>query len=293
MWIGAIDMGTNSTRLLIADYSYQGVQEIYKDLRTTRIGEGMEKFREIKPQVLQRTIDCLQEYQRKCALYQVETIRTVATSAVRDASNKVWVLEQIKEKTGLTVQVLTGTEEAKLSYLGATGGEGVEGLPKMVVDIGGGSTELIYPTPEGIEFKSVNLGAVRLKENKDLKPRVQEILKQLITSQFPSNFTLIGVGGTITTLAAIKLELETYDGEQVEGFKLTSPEISQIYNQLITMSLAQRKNLKGLQPERADIITYGTLILKELLRMLDKDEITVSEKDILQGIIITTAKGES
>lgn len=289
MRIGAIDIGTNSTRLLIADYSHQGIQEIYRELHTTRIGEGMKQSQGIKPQGLERTIACLQAYQKKCALYQVENIVAVATSAVRDAANRQQVLEEIKEKTGLDVQVLSGKEEAQLSYLGAIGGEVVEGIPKVVVDIGGGSTELIYPTPQGIEFKSANLGAVRLKENRDLESKVQAILKELLTPQFPTNFNLIGVGGTITTLAAIKLELETYDTQQVDGFNLTCEEIVQIYNQLVSMSLADRKKLKGLQPARADIITYGTLILKEFLSMLKKAEITVSDKDILQGIIIATS----
>lgn len=293
MRIGAIDIGTNSTRLLIADYSNQGIKEIYRDLRTTRIGEGMVNSQEIKPQVLERTINCLLEYQRRCDEFQVERIITVATSAVRDAINKHWVVEQIKDKTTLNIAVLSGMEEARLSYIGAIGKEVVGEIKKVVVDIGGGSTELIYPTKDGLEFKSVNIGAVRLKDNKDLELKVKETLQQFITPQFPENFALIGVGGTITTLVAIKLKLETYDGEKVDGFNLTYEDIVQIYNQLVAMPVEERKKLKGLQPERADIIIHGTLILKELLSMLKKDVVTASEKDILQGIIITTAKGEN
>lgn len=290
----AIDIGTNSTRLLIAEYINEKIIPIYTDLHITRIGEGMGASKEIKPWILERTINCLRQYKEICLQYNVDTIRVVATSAVRDAENKRWVVERIKEETGLDVEILSGSEEARLSYLGAISGYSSQETKPVVIDIGGGSTELIYSTNEAaIVYKSMDLGAVRLKENQALLGKVGEILDQAITTDFPHSFTLIGVGGTITTLAAIKLELDKYDPELVEGYTLSYSDAQAIYANLKAMSLEERKSLKGLQPQRADIIPYGTLILLETLKRLHRCSITVSEKDILYGIIITTKKGKS
>jgi len=287
MKIAVIDIGTNSTRLLIVEYKQGCITPQYSDLEITRIGEGVGESRLIKPQALQRTINCLRKFVEICHQYSASIIRVVATSAVRDAENKTLVIKEILKETGLYLEPLTGAEEAKLSYLGAISDTKEDNKVSIVLDIGGGSTELVYPNRRGIQYKSVNLGAVRLTEQPKLMDEVQDILGGLLENELPEDFNLIGVGGTITTLIAIKLKLDKYEPELVHGQILQFKEVEEIGGLLFSLSLEERKKLKGLQPERADIIPYGTFILQELMKKLQCDKLIVSEKDILYGMIIT------
>ncbi|KJS85683.1 MAG: hypothetical protein JM58_08080 [Peptococcaceae bacterium BICA1-8] len=288
MRIAAIDIGTNSTRLLVANYNGNQVIPLYTDLEATRIGEGVGGSGIINRCALTRTLKCLERYINKCLQFNVEKVRLVATSAVRDAQNKLEVADEVYQKTKFQLEVLTGEKEAELSYLGVVSDlEQAELKKYIVVDLGGGSTELIFPTPKGIEYRSVNLGAVRLYENKKLIADTSTILANLIPEWFSVNPILVGVGGTVTTLVAIKLGLEKYDPAQVHGYQLELEDIRSISNKLNRLSLEQRKTVKGLQPERADIIPYGIYILEKVMEILGVKKITASEKDILYGIIIT------
>ncbi|MDK2823033.1 MAG: exopolyphosphatase / guanosine-5-triphosphate,3-diphosphate pyrophosphatase [Clostridia bacterium] len=293
MKIAVIDIGTNSTRILIADYRQGNIYHLYNDLQTTRIGEGIGNSCIIKPRALERTIDCLKKYIDKCNEFNVNRIRIVATSAVRDAENKDLVKKEVFLNTGVNLEILTGEKEAKLSYLGAISDFFGDKKKYVVLDIGGGSTELIYYSSQGIQYKSVNLGAVRLSENILLKQEVSNILMGLVEGLLPNDFILVGVGGTVTTLAAIKLELDEYDPDLVHGQELDIKEINEINNWLQSLSLNERKKVKGLQPERADIILFGIFILQKVMEKLGVTKIKVSEKDILYGMIITTEDGDA
>lgn len=292
MKIGVIDIGTNSTRLLIARYQDKKIIPLYSDLEITRIGEGIGKLPYIQPQPLARTINCLKNFLSQCQKYQVDKIRVAATSAVRDAENKDLVQKEVGQAIGVELEILTGEDEAQLSYLGAVSDITCPGRAQIVLDIGGGSTELVYPTKEGLRFNSVNLGAVRLAENPDLMEKGWSILNDLFGEELPKKFTLIGVGGTVTTLVAIKLKLAKYDPQLVHGQKLTGQEVKELEDLLFNLSSEERKKLKGLQPQRADIIPYGTFILHQVMTKLSCGEIIISEKDILYGLIITALNGE-
>ncbi len=293
MVIAVIDIGTNSTRLLIARYEKSNVTSLYQDLEITRIGEGLGESPFIKKEALARTIDCLKRFMNRCREYEPQIIRITATSAVRDAQNKETVIKEVRQNTGIHLEILSGEEEAYLSYLGAVSELTGESKVKVVLDIGGGSTELVYPTGTGLRLNSINIGAVRLAEKPELHKNFPQLFADLDGEKLPEEFALIGVGGTVTTLVALKLKLRKYNPELVHGQTLTLEEVRQQKEMLFNLSLEERKKLPGLQPQRADIIPYGALILEELMKKLNCKEIIVSEKDILYGLIITASGGDA
>lgn len=293
MVIAVIDIGTNSTRLLIARYEKSNVTSLYQDLEITRIGEGLGESPFIKKEALARTIDCLKRFMNRCREYEPQIIRITATSAVRDAQNKETVIKEVRQNTGIHLEILSGEEEAYLSYLGAVSELTGESKVKVVLDIGGGSTELVYPTGTVLRLNSINIGAVRLAEKPELHKNFPQLFADLDGEKLPEEFALIGVGGTVTTLVALKLKLRKYNPELVHGQTLTLEEVRQQKELLFNLSLEERKKLPGLQPQRADIIPYGALILEELMKKLNCKEIIVSEKDILYGLIITASGGDA
>ncbi len=284
----AMDIGTNSTRLLIATPE----KIIHQETNITRIGEGLKEHNLIQDIPLSRTIKVLKKYKEKISEYKIEggDYFLVATSAMRDAVNSKEVVERIKNETGLNVEVITGEREAELSYLGATGD-----FPgkNVVIDIGGGSSEVIFeddPTHK-LTYTSTNLGGVRLKENLELQQ--EEKIKELFAEKIPSiqklkRTSLIGVGGTITTIASIKLGMTEYQWEKVHGLTLKLDEIKEIHNKLEKLSLEERKKVPGLQPERADIIVYGTKILITFMEEYGYDKIITSDKDLLFALITSS-----
>jgi len=289
----AMDIGTNSTRLLIA----AGDEIIHQETTITRIGEGLKDSQKIQPEPLARTIKVLKSYKEKIAeiaeFSKTQKYSLVATSAMRDALNKDEVLKKIKEETGFQVEIISGEKEAELSYIGATGD-----FPgkNVVIDIGGGSTEVIFQDNQDkennnatITYTSTNLGGVRLKENQDLQDG--DAIKSLFSEKIPikkiisHESNLIGVGGTITTIAAVKLGLEKYDWKKIHGLSLTLPQIKEIHEKLEALPLEERKKVPGLQPERADIITFGTKILITFMEEYNFNEIKASDKDLLFALL--------
>ena len=274
----AMDIGTNSTRLLIMD----GNQIIHQETTITRIGEGLKDSGRIQDEPLARTIQVLKKYQEVLISFNVKNSQIVATSAMRDALNREEVLSRIEVETGFTVDVISGQREAELSFIGA-----VSDFPgnNVVIDIGGGSTEVIY---EGM-YTSTNLGGVRLKENPDLRTekKIIELFSENIESptSLPPESNLIGVGGTITTIAAISLEMEKYDWEKIHGLTLSLEEIKKIQQKLKAHQLEERKKIPGLQPERADIIIYGIIILLTFMEHYNFKTIKASDKDLLFALI--------
>ncbi len=293
----AIDVGTNSTRLLVARVESSRLVPEFFTLRTCRIGEGMSKAEGLQPEPVARTLRVLQEYHQLIRDCGVEKVRVVATSAVREAPNAAEFISRAQRETGFNVEVISGEEEAFLNYLGVC-----RGLPNLksgvVVDIGGGSTEFTYlvANSSGTRLccQSVPLGAVRLTEKPLLLEGILALLKSVLEEikSLPQK-SLVGVGGTITNLAAVDQSLAFYDPEKVHGYYLSADAVTRILFFLAAKNKEERKNVPGLQPERADIIVAGTMILWTILNYLQVPGIVVSEADILHGIIWQLAEGAS
>ncbi|MBM7623872.1 Ppx/GppA phosphatase family protein [Sporohalobacter salinus] len=290
--MATIDIGTNSTRLLIAEIkNKQKIKPLVTELRTTRLGDGVDKYRYLNDEAIERTVEALKEYAELIANYQVDNVKAVATSAVRDVSNQQEFITKVRTDTGIKVEIIDGKQEANLSYLGV-----VKGLDcqltdaNLVLDIGGGSTELIFGTETKIKEKvSVDVGAVRMTEkSSDIKMR-QELIAELLSpvlNELPiKSEMLLGVGGTITTLAAIDQQLSPYEPDKVHGYKLELPIIERILSNLRVKTINERKKVIGLQSERADIIVAGIQILLEVMNGLNMSDIIVSEADILEGLV--------
>ncbi|WP_082788921.1 Ppx/GppA phosphatase family protein [Desulfolucanica intricata] len=288
--MSAIDIGTNSTRLLIANVTQHGeIKVLRSGLRTTRLGEGIQQ-KKLLPEAMERTLKVIEDYLQISGEYSAENIILGATSAVRDALNQNEFISLVQEKTGYRIKVLSGTEEARLSYLGVVSGLNIEAHSVMVMDVGGGSTEFTWNEGEEVVFKSFNVGAVRMTAAGDSYQEIQEKIAGNIKSlPVKRDQALVGVGGTVTTLAAIKLKLSTYDPQLVHGSILNLNDISKILCLLEQKSLEERKKVTGLQPERADIIVSGVRIVHSIMSLLGQERLVVSEADILYGMALAAA----
>lgn len=282
---GAIDIGTNSVRLLIGQREAGRVKPVCRQLSTTRLGQGLQKTGLLQEEAVRRTVQTLACYARILEEYGVKKYRAVATSAVRDAANRELLLKAAREQ-GLEVEIISGEEEAWLSYTGAVSVHRELKNP-VVLDIGGGSTEMIFQLQGQIRSSSTDVGAVRCTEASWSEEDIRQALAEALTQLPPSPFSLVGVGGTITTLAAIDQELEPYDSQRVQGYVLTKKAVEAIEKRLSALSLEERRQVPGLQPERADIILAGIKILRVILDQLAVAELVVSESDILDGIILS------
>ncbi len=289
----AIDVGTNSTRLLIGEVSGGKVFPVFFDLRTTRLGEGLAEGCFLRPGAVARTLDALSEFKLKLRAHGVGRVRAVATSAAREAANAGEFLEQARSRCGLVVEVISGEEEAFLSYKGAL--SALPGLSSgVVVDIGGGSTEFTFLAGGRLVCRSIPVGAVRLTEKPLLLSELLAFFKDVLeeVKRLPEK-NLVGVGGTITSLAAIDQQLAVYDPQRVQGYRLSREAVTRILFLLAAKDREERRKTPGLQPERADIIVAGTTVLWAILGYLEAPEIIVSEADLLHGIILGLAEGEA
>ncbi|NPV74479.1 MAG: Ppx/GppA family phosphatase [Pelotomaculum sp.] len=284
--VAAIDIGTNSVRLLVAERDGDRLKAVEAGLATTRLGEGIGSGM-LLPQAMERTVDAVEGFCRTAMHLQAGRITVAATSAVRDALNRDEFVQMVRQRTGLKVRILSGEEEAALTYRGVLAGLPVEPRATAVVDVGGGSTELIWPREGGLRLVSVNVGAVRMTEaGMDvrkaaalLKPFLEEIKGMPVKC-------LVGVGGTVTTLAAVDQELAVYDPVRVHGYCLTAPKIEKILAKLEEMTVEERRRVPGLQPERADIIVAGVAIVKAVMEGTGAGRMLVSEYDILYGLVL-------
>lgn len=283
MKLAAVDMGTNSCRLLIAEMMGGRPVTVLKKVVTTRLGEGIQESGWLHPLAIKRTVDCLINFREIMTGYRVEAWRVVGTSALREAANREDCLA-VAEDAGLRIQVISGEEEAYLSYLGVQHGLTLD-RPPLVVDLGGGSTEFIYLNEPRL-IRSVPVGAVKASEGDWPAVRICEAFREIfgLGARFREN-PLVLVGGTPSTLVAVKKGLAEYDPELVHGQTLTREDVADLYNMLEAMPLELRRRLPGLQPERADIIVKGTLIVHLIMDGLQKREVTVSESDLLEGVI--------
>ncbi len=287
--VAAVDLGTNSTRLLVADVEGESVEEVVRRLQITRLGEGVDGRRRLLPLPIARTRNCLTEYRREIDRLGAERTLAVATSAVRDAENGEAFLGEVEWSYGFTTRLLSGDEEAQLTFRGVTAGRSVD--PRtVVVDIGGGSTELVVGGPNGLtSHVSLELGCVRLTERfgddrAALAAHVRSVLPDLDVSH------AIGVAGTVTSLAALDLGLVDYDPERIHGHALSRQAIEEQLERLAELSLDERRNVPGLEPERAPVIVAGAVILDEIVRRYGLDAIEASEHDILHGAAIEAAQ---
>ncbi|SDH76937.1 Ppx/GppA phosphatase family protein [Halanaerobium congolense] len=294
MRAAAIDIGTNSCRLLIAEKkANKSLDVLSRKLEITRLGEGVDQNRFLKEEAVNRVYKALEKYKKTIDKFQVDKIRVVGTSALRDVENPHLLTDKIK-KLDLVLEIISGEKEAELNYLGA-----VSNLDEdfLLIDIGGGSTEFIWPTTSDINFKSLDIGCVRMTEKfisdpkkkirsleqKEIQSYVENLLKQKL--DLNKKFKVKGVGGTITTVAAVKLALEEYDSSKIENLRLEYFELENILNRFADLDLKTRKKIKGLQPKRADVITAGLIILKTILNYLNVQELYVSDHDLLYGLL--------
>lgn len=288
MRYGAIDIGTNSCRLLIAEVNAENeLNLLYKELETTRMGEGISQSNLLKEEAIERTLLCLNRFREKMQHYNVDKYRAIATSAVREAGNGAQFVGQARYRSQVEVDIVGGEEEARLSYLGVKRGLKLTMSP-LVVDLGGGSTEFICPDEDMLI--SVPLGAVRATEADMYAVQISQVLTPIarVKERF-KNRPLVMVGGTATTLVAVKKGLDEYNADLVHGEILSRTEIGDLYNLMERMPLSLRRRMPGLQPERADIINKGALIMLMIVDALGKSEVVVSESELLQGVVWSLA----
>ncbi len=280
----AIDVGTNSIRMLAAKVQGGKLLPLQSKMQITRIGQGVGTSRKLLAEPMSRSLRALKEYSAALQEIGVDSLRIVATSAVREAVNAPEFIE-LAAQIGLSVEIISGETEAQLSFAGVTRGLTDVANP-TVLDIGGGSTEFIWAESNRIQVYSVPLGAVKIAENplvlRELPILCAGILAELLNRKESS---LVGVGGTVTTLAAIEQRLAVYQPERVHGFILQRSVVENLLKSLSALSLAERRTVVGLQPERADIILAGTALLLEIMKSTGQSQLVVSESDLLQGII--------
>lgn len=300
--VAAIDCGTNSIRLLIAEPDGSGgLKDLVRRLEIVRLGQGVDASGEFHPDALERTFAAVDQYAEliKKADVEVENVHFVATSATRDARNRDSFFTGINERLGVLPDVISGDTEARLSFNGALSRVTPAGEPVLVMDIGGGSTELITGSAAGElhDAISIDVGSVRvterfLKQNPaadDDLARAAEYIDDLLAGSgidFASIGTWIGVAGTATTLAGVYLGLEHYDRERVHGASIPLPAITELLHRLAGLTVEEIRALPSMQPGRADVITGGALVESRVAGRLTVENLIVSESDILDGIAL-------
>jgi len=309
MRVAAIDCGTNSIRLLIAEPDGSGgLADLERRLEIVRLGQGVDATGEFHPDALRRTFAAVDGYAELIKKAEVPTgkVHFVATSAARDVKNREAFFAGVKERLGVLPDVISGETEARLSFLGALSRVKPEGEPVLVMDIGGGSTELITGGADGDLHSAVSLdvGSVRVTErffkqnpvaDDDLE-RAAGYVDDLLTGSgvdFDSIGAWIGVAGTVTTLAGVYLELERYDRERVHGARIPLAAIAEQLHRLARLTVDQIRALPSMHPGRADVITGGALVESRIAARVHLDHLIVSESDILDGIALQLIAGDT
>lgn len=295
--VAAIDCGTNSLRLLIADIEGNNLREVCRDMRIVRLGQGVDRNKAFAPEAIERTLVATQEYFDLIRAKDVQRIRFCATSATRDASNRNLFIDGVRDILGISPEVIPGVEEAALSFLGATKGVGRELAPFLVVDIGGGSTEFVLGESEVLAAHSVNIGCVRMSERhltsqppteKQLAEAVFDIDAAILEAGSHVNFktahTLIAVAGTATTVAAAALGLVEYDRYAIHLARIPAQQVHEVAEMFAAMTREEIAALGYMHPGRVDVITSGSLVLSRVMRLTGATEFVASESDILDGI---------
>lgn len=305
MKIGTIDIGTNSMRLLIADYKNNKIENRKKYINITRIGQGVDDKGYITEEALERNLNALKEFADKCIEEKCEKVYCMGTSALRDSKNGQDFVNRAKELTNIDVKIICGEEESNLGFMGVLEGAGGDKSNYiLVLDIGGGSTEFIVGNEDGIKFcKSENVGALRMTEkfittdpiSDEEFSKMSGFIEKTISSTLDKIkgmhvSKLVGIGGAITSLSAMNQQLEVYSMEKVHNSVVTKKDLEKILQNLKKMTLSDKKTIKGLQPKRADIITSGVKILHIVMEKLEIEKIMISEYDNLEGLICQNSK---
>ena len=309
MRVAVVDLGTNTTRLLVAEVADGALTELDKQTTITRLGQGVDATGRLADEAMDRVRAALAKYREMMDRDGVKETIAVATSAMRDASNGPAFRDELNERFGIDARTISGDEEARLTFLGATSGRtpaAESAAPTMVIDIGGGSTEYVVGSPGAApDFHvSTQMGSVRHTERflKTDPPEHEELValaedvQRMIEGHVPAEYREetaegIAVAGTATTLAAIDQELDPYDPEKVHGYRVGLAAAERIQSMLAALPLEKRREVTGLHPDRAPTIVAGVTILVESIRAFGLDEIEVSEGDILHGAAMAAADG--
>lgn len=300
MRCAAIDVGTNTVRLLVADVDAAGLDRVDAALEVTRLGQGVDAARRLDPDAVARTVAVVVDFARRARDAGAERIRVAGTSALRDAADAAGFAERVRSSAGVTLEVISGEQEGRLAFQGAT--YGLREAPSIVCDIGGGSTEFVRGTSGAEGVWSAEVGSVRVRERylRSDPPTRGEIAgaRSVVAAELVrveravglvGDERLIGVGGTVTALAALVLGLERYDRAAVHDSRLTAADVEAWTDRLCAMPVAEVRALPSMHPGRADVICAGALILSEVLRRWGSAEVLVRESDILDGLILDTA----
>jgi exopolyphosphatase/guanosine-5'-triphosphate,3'-diphosphate pyrophosphatase len=299
--VASVDLGTNSTRVLVGRPTGAGLEILDRRNTITRLGQGVGASGRLAPEAVERTLDCLRDYREILDRHGVERVRAAATSASRDAANREELFDAVEALIGTRPELLSGDEEGRLSFRGATGELDPASGPFLVVDIGGGSTEFIVGTDRVDGVMSVDIGCVRLTEKflHHDPPQPEELSACIsladaylddVVREIPAAAearTLVGLAGTVSTVAAVEIGLETYDRDRIHHFRLSHGAAEDVFRTLATESRAERIHNPGLEEARADVIVGGCCVLVALFRRLGFDEMIVSEADILDGLALS------
>ena len=298
MKVAAIDIGTNTTLLLVTEPDDRGVLRPLREVATiTRLGEGVDVARKLAPAAIERTNTCLAKYAEITRELGVERVGVVGTSAMRDAGGGEEIRAKVRELFGVEARTISGQEEARLTFDGATGGLSV-GPNVTVFDIGGGSTELVV-AKRGIivASKSFDVGSVRLTERHgEDRAAIERAIESAFATDdqvWSASGDVVGIAGTVTTLAAVALSMEPYDGARVHGHVMTRTAVAEVVDRLAATPLEQRKKLRGLEPKRADVIVAGGLIVLAVMDKLNAKSIIVSDRGVRWGLAEELAKGHT
>jgi exopolyphosphatase/guanosine-5'-triphosphate,3'-diphosphate pyrophosphatase len=299
MRVAAIDLGTNSTRLLVADVEAGRVREVVRRLAITRLGEGVDEHPSLLPTAIARVHAVLDDYAREAADAGAARTLAVATSAVRDAANGRDFLTELGTRYGWEARLLDGEEEAAATFRGVTSDRSLAD-DTLIVDIGGGSTELLVGGPDGVSFTtSLQAGCVRLTERylATDPPTAGELEAAAahVRAIFPAltAVSAIGVAGTVTTVAAIDLGLVAYDPVRIHGHRISRTAVDDAFAELSSLPLAARRERRGLDPARAPVIVGGLVVLREVMERYELGEIEASERDILHGAALMAAEPQA
>ncbi|MDP7598777.1 MAG: Ppx/GppA phosphatase family protein [Acidimicrobiales bacterium] len=301
--VAAVDCGTNSTRMLISD----GHQSIERIMRITRLGDGVASTGRLAPEAIERVVQALLEFRVLLDRYGVQKVRATATSAARDSVNCDEFFDAAEKALGVRPELLSGMDEGRLSFAGATAELDPNDGPFLILDIGGGSTEFVVGSSQVEGALSCNVGCVRLSEKwiATDPPLPEELLACLsvvgshiddVVREVPTVSevrTLVGLAGTVSTAAAVELGLADYDRDEIHHFRISKAAVEDVFRTLATENRSERIQNPGMEEDRADVIVAGLSILVKVMRQLGFDECLVSESDILDGIVADLASGGS
>ncbi len=303
--VAGIDCGTNSIRLLIADADGARLTDVVREMRIVRLGQGVDRTGRLAPDAIERTRMALSDYAATIREHGAERVRMVATSATRDAVNRADFVAMVRAELGAEPDVITGDQEAALTFAGAANVLPDAPAPMLVVDIGGGSTELVLGAPNGdggLRARSMDVGCVRMTERHlradpptpgQIDATVADVRAAVARARHDvplhETATFVGVAGTVTTIAAIAHGLDHYDADVIHGLPISARRVDEVTDRLLRMTHAERAALPAMHPGRVDVIGGGALVLRTLVEEAGVDTVIASEHDILDGIALSLA----